>query len=73
MTKKKAKTVTETRAEIRRMVAKLDEVCRADVRKHKHAAKPKPMSRSARLRQAEASVKDAKPRDRRLVFKEMDQ
>ncbi|MEY9607005.1 hypothetical protein G6321_00039520 [Bradyrhizobium barranii subsp. barranii] len=66
----KAKTVTETRAEIRGMVAKLDEICKADVRKH--AAKKKP-SRGARLRQAEASVKDAKPRDRRLVFKEMDQ
>ncbi|MCK1279469.1 hypothetical protein [Bradyrhizobium sp. 61] len=70
MTKKKAKTVTETRAEIRGMVAKLDEICKADVRKH--AARRKP-SRSARLKQAEKEVKDTKPRDRRLVFKEMDQ
>ncbi|KRQ03503.1 hypothetical protein [Bradyrhizobium manausense] len=68
---KKAKN--DTRAEIRRLVAKLDEVCRADVRKHAARNKPaKPMSRSARLRQAEASVKASEPRDRRLVFKEMD-
>ncbi|MBB4264351.1 hypothetical protein [Bradyrhizobium sp. CIR3A] len=61
MTKKR-----DDRAELRGLIAKLDEACRADVRKHK-----KPLSRSARLRQAEKEVKAAKPRDRRLVFKEM--
>ncbi|MET3991619.1 hypothetical protein ABID65_003259 [Bradyrhizobium sp. S3.9.2] len=65
MTKKK-----DSRAELRGLVAKLDAVCRADVAKH--VAKKKPASRSARLREAEAQVKAAKPRDQRLVWKEME-
>ncbi|MGY3117916.1 hypothetical protein ACVWXQ_001853 [Bradyrhizobium sp. S3.14.4] len=62
MTKKK-----DSRAELRGLIAKLDEACKADVAKHK-----KPASRSARLREAEAQVKAAKPRDQRLVWKEME-
>ncbi|WP_066499605.1 hypothetical protein [Bradyrhizobium macuxiense] len=38
----------------------------------KSAPKPaKPMSRSARLRRAEAEVKASKPRDKRCVWREM--
>jgi len=37
----------------------------------KPVAKAKPMSRGARLRQAEAQVKSAKPRDRRLCWSDM--
>ncbi|UFW82879.1 hypothetical protein BjapCC829_23100 [Bradyrhizobium barranii] len=55
------------RAELRGLIAKLDAVCKADVAKHR-----KPASRSARLREAEAHVKAAKPRDQRLVWKEME-
>lgn len=65
MTIRKAKTVTETRAEIRGMVAQLDEICKADVRKH--AANRKP-GRGARLKQAEKEV--AKP-DARCVYSDM--
>jgi hypothetical protein len=35
------------------------------------AAKPKPVSRGARLRQAESEVQAAKPRDRRLCWSDM--
>ncbi|MFK4537929.1 hypothetical protein ABIA00_006112 [Bradyrhizobium ottawaense] len=61
-------TTKNSRLEMKGLIALLDEACKADVAKHK-----KPASRSARLKQAEKEVKDAKPRDRRLVFKEMDQ